>query len=483
MGKRKAAQGSADDPIELSPISPTNPRAKRPVESVIDVNRMSAKPSRKKADLGVIDLMSSDEEDDVPEPDPVASPADELNEEQSLIFEYVNQRNSPSIFLTGSAGTGKSYLLGKIIQARRAHYYGNEEAVAVTAPTGIAALNISGKTIHSFAGVGLAKGNRQALIDKAANARTSRGRWYKCKTLIIDEVSMLDSYLFLILDDIARKVKGGKDEQGNYFPHPDPFGGIQVILCGDFYQLPPVKGHFAFTAPLWDRMGLRSFVLKEMIRQKGDDTFADLLNRFRTGDVDTADLDSINECHQEKKKFAKDGIEPTKLYCRNKDVDAENSWNLNHLRGEPATFWSRDVWNGKNRCKLDVDFLTSQIQRKIADLITLKVGAQVLCLKNFPEKGLVNGSRGVVLSFHSTSGHPHIRWTDGTKTWESTLAPATFDQSAGGLEVQRIQLPLRLAWALTIHKCQGMTLARVQMKLSDAFESGQAYVALRHVMS
>jgi ATP-dependent DNA helicase PIF1 len=146
-----------------------------------------------------------------------------------------------------------------------------------------------------------------------------RERWWLCETLVIDEISMLDSSLFEMLSQIAQEVK-----QNNR-----PFGGIQLILSGDFYQLPPVKGRFAFTSPLWAQAELRSFVLKEVLRQRGDSKFVLLLNKFRTGQIGSLELDDINECHEDVfKGFPNDGILPTKLYCKNRDVDAENRWEM-----------------------------------------------------------------------------------------------------------------------------------------------------------
>ncbi|GMI41608.1 hypothetical protein TrCOL_g11895 [Triparma columacea] len=395
-----------------------------------------------------------------------------LNKEQAEILKYVNRPESPSIFITGSAGVGKSFLLQEIIKSRKARWSGSAGAVAITAPTGIAASNIGGRTIHSFAGIGLGKGDEEKIIKKAAYAKTSRERWWLCETLVIDEISMLDSSLFEMLSQIAQEVK-----QNNR-----PFGGIQLILSGDFYQLPPVKGRFAFTSPLWAQAELRSFVLKEVIRQRGDSKFVNLLNKFRTGQIGSLELDDINECHEDVfKGFPNDGILPTKLYCKNRDVDAENRHHLAELKTKPITFRSRDVWKGNNRKKFEIDFLLQQIQRKVNDMICLKVGCQVMCLKNLPNEDLVNGSRGVVVGFEGNGpAYPIVKWT-GDMT--STVKPAIFDQGVSGLLLQRMQLPLKLAWALTIHKCQGMTISRAEMKLSDAFESGQAYVALSRIES
>ena len=452
-------KGSIDDPIELtaSPLCKTRNVA---------------------PEIILIDSESEEEVEETKKPTPVSSstssspsPSPSLNEEQAAILEYVNRSESPSIFMTGSAGTGKSFLLREIIQTRKARWFGSDEAVAVTAPTGIAASNIGGRTIHSFAGIGTGVGDREKIIKKAVNAKHSCHRWYECKTLIIDEISMLDSSLFEMLNEIAQNVKNDSIR---------PFGGIQLIISGDFYQLPPVKGRFAFTSPLWTQSGLRSFVLKEVMRQK-EDRFVNLLNKFRTGEIGAAELDDINECHEDVLGFPDDGILPTKLYCKNKDVDAENNYHLKALTTRPYTFRSRDVWKGPTRKKFEVDFILQQIQRKVNDLICLKEQSQVMCLKNFPDVGLVNGSRGVVVGFErSEQAYPIVKWTGGNTT---TVKPAVFDQGVSKLFLQRMQLPLKLAWALTIHKCQGMTISRAEMKLSDAFEQGQAYVALSRIES
>ena len=365
--------------------------------------------------------------------------------------------------------------------------------------------------------------------------KKSRARWGKCKVLIIDEVSMLSASLFDLLDDIAKAAKGNKD----------PFGGVQLILVGDFLQLPPIINpgpegtegdtrKFCFQTHTWRAAGLSkadggTVQLEEVIRQKHDRPFVNVLNEIRKGRISRDTIDVLNKCLLEKKKLPTDGITPTQLYCYNTDVDFENKKNLDKLPGDVFTLTANDVWKDKPPTALAQKALVDTITKSAPLTIELKVGAQVMLLRNSREKGddsklgLVNGSRGVVVRFEAgprTGIVPVVRFDNGKVT---AIRPVEYEQidSLTGCHIVRSQVPLKLAWyvrrslhhavysivnhsictqiactffdfpslifylsilrAITVHKSQGTTLSRAQLMIRNTFDSGQAYVALSRV--
>ena len=245
-----------------------------------------------------------------------------------------------SLFLTGAAGTGKSHLLKYIIQELTARH--GEDKVAVTAPTGIAAINVGGVTIHSFAGIGQGRGDTRALVEKVFKNSKAKLNWTQTSTLVLDEVSMLSNELFDLLDHIGRKLRG---------QHQQPFGGMQLILCGDFFQLPPVKGRYAFQGRSWSEANLQkgTVVLKQAHRQQDDAAFAALLNQLRLGILTDQAMAALHACSSRTKPAPTDDIIPTKLYCTNADVDAENNNQLRSLGGDAVTFTSVDQFKGASQ--------------------------------------------------------------------------------------------------------------------------------------
>eukprot|EP01127_Copromyxa_protea_P020775 TRINITY_DN6980_c0_g1_i3.p1 TRINITY_DN6980_c0_g1~~TRINITY_DN6980_c0_g1_i3.p1 ORF type:complete len:639 (+),score=58.66 TRINITY_DN6980_c0_g1_i3:684-2600(+) len=281
---------------------------------------------------------------------------------------------------------------------------------------------------------------------------------------------MVDSALFDALEYIARNVR----------KTTKPFGGIQLLLCGDYFQLPPVKGAgFTFESNSWKTCNIRTFELTTVERQK-DPLFVGHLHMCRKGIFTDEFTNLLRKTHVSRKALPTDGISPTKVYCVNRDVDKENSERLALLPGNLHTFNAKDkIKPGSNR-----DRISDLMEKKSASVINLKVGAQVILTRNYPQYGLVNGSRGVVYSFNSDSdtgkAFPTVNFDNGvTRTirWECT------EMMSPDGKIKRIQLPLKLAWALTVHKTQGMTLTRVELVLSNAFEEGQVYVALSRVAS
>ena len=413
-----------------------------------------------------------------------------LNADQKAASDYIF--SGGNAFLTGSAGVGKSFLLNYLIQGLRQKYgQGNsgqvgimenpnrsaESTVVVAAATGIAATHINGVTIHSWAGVQLGRGGASILVPRVMKSSAACQRWRKAKVLILDEVSMIDGSLFEALDSIGREVRGCPSR---------PFGGIQLVLSGDFFQLPPVslgRSGFAFETPAWTNAAVRLVELRTVMRQSGDRIFIDLLNRIRVGDCPREISDALEECHISRKALPIDDILPTKIYCTNRNVDEENESKLRELPGIVTTFTSTDVFKGDHTSDVKRN-IAMMMDKKAPSKIHLKVGAQVILTRNMPDFNLVNGSRGIVVSFEEDKAamkvYPIIHFSNGVRMM--VREESVFHGGSSGA-MTRCQLPLKLAWSLTVHKSQGMTIERAELQLDDAFDYGQAYVALSRVTS
>mmetsp|Transcript_3405 Transcript_3405/g.6145 ORF Transcript_3405/g.6145 Transcript_3405/m.6145 type:complete len:833 (+) Transcript_3405:96-2594(+) len=407
-----------------------------------------------------------------------------LNDEQRSVADRCLR--GENLFITGAAGNGKSFLLRYIIQELQKRHQPGE--VVITAPTGLAAVNIGGQTIHSFAGIGPMGDTLKAkdypvrvIVNKIRSNTTVETRWKTMCALVIDEVSMLEPYLFEWLEHAARLVRGSRT----------CFGGVHLILCGDFLQLPPVESSkdleakhvFCFETPAWEKCGLSQgkIVLTRAVRQSGDLAFAQLLHDVRAGICSRPVWETLSSCHIQRKPKPNDGIEPTKLYCTNRDVDQENERRLAGLVGEVVTYSAEDRFGARQGRNEDATNpsnekkkLKEMLNKKIPDKLHLKVAAQVVLLKNMPQKGLVNGSRGRVLKLEGNK-NAVVVFDNGR---EHKVEMEQFTQSSASSTLYRKQLPLRLAWALTIHRSQGMTLTRAEVQLDDVFSHGQAYVAL-----
>ncbi len=369
--------------------------------------------------------------------------------------------NGFSFFLTGQGGTGKSFVLKQIIE--NAHKELGQEAVAVTAPTGIAARNIAGQTIQSWAGVGLAKGTRYQLLDKVLASEEARARWMKCKFLVVDKVSLLSLNLFEKLEPIARRLKDTIS----------PFGGIQLIFSGDFYQIPPPvnengqKPEFCFRSPMWARCLDFSTEISEVVRQS-DSKFVEFLNEIRQGGNLSTHATNLLNSLTRPIKWSK-GEQILKLFALREDAEDENNKMLDLLPGEQRVFNAID--GGQSKHNIDKKCPAPKTLR-------LKVGAPVMLIKNSPNFELVNGSIGIIEGF--VYNYPLVNFVDGRtiivreNTW-------TVGEGQSITKATRRQLPLVLAWAITIHKCQGLTLSKAEISLSNLFVQGQAYVALSRV--
>ena len=370
-------------------------------------------------------------------------------------------KSGQNVFITGSAGTGKTYLLNLFIQ------YLKERQVypTIVAPTGIAASHLKGQTIHSFFALGIRdtvvdNGYVEFLLEKSY----LKSRFSKLKILIIDEVSMVSPEIFASMDKILRAFKNS----------PEPFGGVQVVISGDFFQLPPVskvfkEKRFAWQSPVWKNLELQSCYLEEKFRQE-DNQLIQILDEIRLGEVSSASHQLLESRFH---KVLESDFIPTKLYTHNVDVDRINIEELNKLKGKSKTFKYTSKGTAKNIEKI---FKTSLVLEEI----TLKKDAVVLFIKNNPEKHYINGTTGVVIGFEGDI--PVVKTSTGEKI-RVVVEDWTIENDKGENIATVSQIPLRLAWAITIHKSQGMTLDSAEIDLSKTFEVGQGYVALSRIKS
>jgi len=431
-----------------------------------------------------------------------------LSQEQRQVLKLVVD-DGKSVFFTGSAGTGKSVLLREIIAVLRRKHSRESDRVAMTASTGLAACNIGGVTLHSFSGIGLGKESVDELIKKIKRNQKAKHRWMRTKVLIVDEVSMVDGELFDKLEEIARRLRN----------NGRPFGGIQLVITGDFFQLPPVpergrEARFAFDAKTWDSAISHTIGLKHVFRQK-DPVFAEMLNEMREGRLSQKSIAAFRKL--DRPLHFEDDLAATELFPTRGEVENANTMRMKQLSGEIRNFDARDggsIVDPTAREKLLQNCMAPQ-------KLELKKGSQVMLIKNIDEM-LVNGSLGKVIGFmdeekfNSYSADPELfeqaRESDDEDTKkrkqkikQSSLLSTTsqswplvrfaiadgttrdllcqrelwkVELPNGEVQASRAQVPLILAWALSIHKAQGQTLERVKVDLGKVFEKGQAYVAL-----
>lgn len=368
-----------------------------------------------------------------------------------------------NIFLTGEAGSGKTYLLNKYINYLKE----NQVVVAVTASTGIAATHLQGKTIHSWSGIGTREHLTQKDLEKLRDNPRIKRNYKKTKVLIIDEISMLHKHQLDMVDTIARYLLDSEKF----------FGNIQVVVCGDFFQLPPVSSlplseekQFAFEAASWAQGEFHVCYLHEQHRQTNDPLHA-ILNDIRRG---TAGEHTKVPLRTRYKKEPAGATKATKLYSRNMNVDTINETELAKLPGQEKIFTMVGEGFGA---------LVDGLKKSCLALeqLKLKTGAEVMFIRNDVLGTYVNGTRSVVVGFDKIDGWPIV------KTYDQEIivaSPEEWQYEENGIVRATIkQVPLRLAWAITIHKSQGMTLDAAEIDLSDAFEPGMGYVALSRVRS
>ncbi|HCC83745.1 TPA: AAA family ATPase [Candidatus Uhrbacteria bacterium] len=364
-----------------------------------------------------------------------------------------------NVFLTGQPGAGKSHTVNRYVAYLRS--CGVEPAI--TASTGIAATHINGLTIHSWAGIGIKKTlSRGELQDMLSNSRVVK-RLNDTQVLIIDEISMLSGATLNLVDQVCQALR--KSMQ--------PFGGLQVVFVGDFFQLPPVSRQdepmpqFAFMSDAWQHAAPTVCYLSEQHRQE-DETFLSILSALRNGSLDEDHL-----AHLTARQIPRtETTDITTLFPHNADVDRINATHLAKLLGKEHSY----AMAGHGAPPL-----IEQLKRGCLspDKLTLKVGARVMFTKNHFDEGFVNGTTGVVKDFASENKYPIVELRSGRRI---QVTPDTWSIDGDGRPLASvIQLPLRLAWAMTVHKSQGMSLDAAFVDLSQAFAYGQGYVALSRV--
>lgn len=365
-------------------------------------------------------------------------------------------KSGRNAFVTGPPGAGKSYLLRQFITAAR-----RERTVAVTASTGIAGTHISGMTLHSWAGLGIRDQYSKKDIADIADKAWIKARIRSADVLIIDEVSMLNVNTFEAANAVCRKIRR----------QPEPFGGMQVVLCGDFFQLPPVNKdgviEFIYGSPTWRELNPAVLYLSEQFRQT-DDSLLGLLDAIRSNDVTEHHFSLLNT---RMNAVLDIDVVPTRLHTHNVNVDRVNATELDQLSGRVHTFDMVSTGGEKTAAALRASCLAPE-------KLELKEGAAVMFVKNNPADGYINGTLGTVVGFDKDK--PTVRTDRGDEISVDQQTWATED--VHGRKVAAVaQIPLRLAWAISIHKSQGMSLPAAEIDLSRAFVEGLGYVALSRV--
>ena len=417
-----------------------------------------------------------------------------LSTEQQSAINLIKSGNS--VFITSrGAGCGKTFLLNEVIQ----QFKTSDKKVAVTASTGVAAVLLNGRTLHSWSSIGLGNKSTEQICRKIMSNKTKKNRWLKTDILIIDEISLISPELFDKLEEIARIIRN----------NDKPFGGIQLILSGDWLQLQTIDSeNYTFESLAWSKCIDKTVYLTEIFRQKDAD-FQEVLNSIRVGRI-TKKVKSILRSRVGIKLENIYGIIPTKLYSLNVNVDEINNRELEKLIKKTSVqkevfdikWISKKQSNSNRQTKIDQFFskkhtnndddINSNSDDENINKTYLKMcnavgklelckGAQVMLLANLDqEQKLVNGARGVVMGFNNNN-LPIVRFLNGVeeiieyKSWEIENG----NKLVGTFE----QIPLKLAYATTIHKAQGSTLDYVEINLENLFELSQGYVGLSRVKS
>lgn len=374
-------------------------------------------------------------------------------------------KTGENIFLTGSAGAGKTYTLNQYIQYLKVR----KVPVAITASTGIAATHMNGMTIHTWAGIGIKDRLSDDDLKRMKERKYLKEHLENAQVLIIDEISMLHAKQLNLVNQVLKYFK----------ENDDAFGGIQVIAAGDFFQLPPVgkndernRDKFCFMSDAWVEAKFRVCYLTEQHRQD-DEILNQILNAIRAQNLQAEHIQALQQS-----RLHDIGETYTRLYTHNMDVDGINAQHLNSLEQEGHQF--NAVVDGNEKL---IETLRSSV--RAPEELFLKKHAKVMFVKNNFDMGYINGSLGEVVGFEEDSELgllPKVRMTDG-ETIVVESATWSIENEAGKVIASYQQIPLRLAWAITIHKSQGMTLEAAEINLSHTFEKGQGYVALSRLKS
>ena len=410
--------------------------------------------------------------------------------EQNLAFEIF--KNGENLFITGPGGTGKSMFIQKIVEYSKK----NNKNIQVCAMTGCAAvlLECNAKTVHSWAGIGLANGDDiEEIASKVADNRYKRGNWTSTDILVIDEVSMMSKKMFNLLELIARTCKRGII--------PRLFGGMQVIFSGDFYQLPPVGDRddeesclFCFESDNFDKVFENKIEFTKSFRQKDDILYSKILNQIRTGKITKSSVEKLKERINIKPPDELE-IEPTRIYPTRLKVDYVNNNSLKNLPGENKIYKMEEIivpyyelTQAQKQLKIPENI---NYEREFSNLknsincpkeIKLKIGAQVMSIVNVDidnkEEPICNGSQGKIVDFNYVTGFPIVKFIGG---YTREIKPHTWICENNPTIVVK-QIPIVPAWAMTTHKSQGTTLEVAEIDVGgDIFACGQTYVALSRV--
>jgi ATP-dependent DNA helicase PIF1 len=411
----------------------------------------------------------------------------EFSPEQQCAFnKYINGDN---LFLTGPGGTGKTALIRHIYKDAMDKCVN----IQVCAMTGCASilLQCQAKTVHSWAGIGLGNGTIEQVVERICKNRYAIANWKSTNILIIDEVSMMSKKLFEMLDAIARKIRRTNK----------PFGGMQIIFSGDFYQLPPVGDkleedtvRFCFESEIWfNAFSLDDHIVLQTIFRQSDPLYQQILNQIREGRLKKSSNDILIDLTT-KQLDPNIQIKPTKLFPTRSQVDYINNHEMNKLSGQEYHYTVKyhsdlEITNTERVKRLqftskdietELNYLKSNL--RCDNIVKIKVGAQVMCVVNIKlDNGdlLCNGAQGIVVDINP-QGLPIVTFNNGyTRVMSYHVWPS---ENIPGIGVS--QVPLMLAWALTIHKSQGATLDIAEIDVgSGIFECGQSYVALSRVKS
>lgn len=410
-----------------------------------------------------------------------------FSEQQELAFN--SYKGGENIFITGPGGCGKSYFIKKVYEDALQ----NHKKVSVTSMTGCSAilLGCNATTIHRWGTLGLGNSDPVQLTRKIMKMKRT-GNYIETDLLIIDEVSMLNEKLFETLDTLCKRLR----KEPNI-----PFGGMQLIFSGDFYQLPPVckdktntkESNFCFQSALWDETFHNIYLFNESFRQQEDTEFCKMLMEIRKGQVSFDTVEKLVECSK-KRINDDDPVKPTKIFPIKKTVDNINKTELSKLT-EKMYKYNVSVYHNEKKI-MDIGLIQEKELKNMIDYtcqnsifeqeLELCIGCQVMCISNINQEiGLVNGSQGVVNKFVYSSEnqqyYPVVKF-------DNIDEPITITENGWTLEnnehYQLKQLPLILSWAITTHKSQGLTIQKALIDIgSNVFEYGQTYVALSRMTS